>query len=208
MLKTPLFITFEGLEGSGKSVQAGLLAGKLREEGYDIVATREPGGTRIGEQIRTITHDLQNVDLTAVAECYLMAAQRAQHVREIIKPALEAGKIVICDRFLDSSIVYQGFGREMGENVVRTLNKEAVEGIIPDVTFYLSVTFDEGLKRRRKTDKVDRLDLQPVDFYDRVITGYELLAKEESKRIISIDGMRSIDVIAKEIRQILQKVLR
>src|SRR3989338_7178344 len=106
-----LFIVFEGLEGSGKSTQAGLLASRLMEAGYDIKATREPGGTRIGELIRRITHSRENVALTAVAESYLMAASRAQHVREIIRPALDVGLTVICDRYIDSSLAYQGYGR-------------------------------------------------------------------------------------------------
>src|SRR3989344_7406512 len=114
MKKRGLLITFEGLEGSGKSTQVGLLASKLKELNRQIKVTREPGGTRIGELIRQITHNKENVDLTAVAECYLMAASRAQHVREIVRPALESGLIVICDRLLDSSLAYQGGGRELG----------------------------------------------------------------------------------------------
>src|SRR3989338_10065245 len=116
-----LFITFEGIEGSGKSTQVGLLASRLREEGRIIVVTREPGGTRIGEEIRNITHNKDNVDLTAVSESYLMAASRAQHVRQIIRPALEQGMVVLCDRFLDSSLAYQGYGLGLGEDEITVI---------------------------------------------------------------------------------------
>src|SRR3989304_4912892 len=123
MKKSGKVITFEGLEGSGKSTQVGLLASFLKEKNYQIKVTREPGGTRIGELIRQITHRRENVDLTAVAESYLMAASRAQHVREIIRPARETGLIVLCDRYIDSSLAYQGYGRELGEEVINQLNR-------------------------------------------------------------------------------------
>lgn len=197
--KKGLFITFEGLEGSGKSVQVGLLGSKLREEGFPIVVTREPGGTRISEQIRAITHNADNVDLTAVAEAYLMSAARAQHVREIIRPALLDGKIVISDRFLDSSIAYQGYGRELGEKEIYTLNALAVDDVDVDLTIYLDIPLALGFERRGKTDKLDRLDLQQKDFYERVKTGYETLIKEDPKRFRVIDGNKSIEVVTQEI---------
>src|SRR3989344_5927651 len=136
-MKNPLFISFEGLEGSGKSTQVGLLASRLREEKKEIVVVREPGGTRIGELIRDITNGRQNVDLTAVSESYLMAASRAQLVREIIKPALKNGKIVIADRFIDSSLAYQGYGRDLGEETIWKLNNLVIDKVIPSVTFFL-----------------------------------------------------------------------
>lgn len=207
-MSNSLFITIEGIEGAGKSVQVGLLASRLRELGRDIVVTREPGGTRIGEEVRKITHDPQNVDLTAVAEAYLMAASRAQHLREVIKPALDMGKIVICDRFLDSSIVYQGFGRELGENVVAQLNSLAVEGTLPNVTILLDIPVDVGITRRNGTNKVDRLDLQQKDFYERVRNGYLTLAKKDPQRIKSIDGTKSIEEVAKMIWQIVEPLLK
>src|SRR3989344_2241785 len=139
-----LFITFEGLEGSGKSTQIGYLASKLKELNYNLKATREPGGTRIGELIRQITHNKDNVDLTSVAESYLMAASRAQHVREIIRPALEQGYIVLCDRFLDSSLAYQGYGRNLGEDEIYTLNKMAIGDVYPDLTVFLNVAPEIG----------------------------------------------------------------
>ena len=198
------FITFEGLEGAGKSVQAGLLGSRLREMGYTIVATREPGGTRIGEQIRTITHNPENVDLTGVTEAYLMATSRAQHVREIIKPALEEGKIVISDRYLDSSIAYQGFGREMGEESIYHLNTMAVEGIIPHLTIILAVSPEVGIGRRNSSQKVDRLDLQQRAFYDRVQAGYEILAQKNPHRIRLVDGSKSINEVAMMVWEVVK----
>ena len=202
-----LFITFEGIEGSGKSVQVGLLGSKLRESGHDIVVTREPGGTRIGEEVRQITHDPQNVDLTAVAEAYLMAACRAQHVREIIKPSLDAGKIVLCDRFLDSSLAYQGYGRELGEETILNLNQLAIDAVSPTLTIYLDVPVDVGLERRKNDTKMDRLDLQQPDFYERVRKGYLKLAKKNSARITIIDGAKSIEEVAKEIWTMVESLL-
>ncbi len=197
------FISFEGLEGSGKSTQVGLLGSKLKEEGKEIVVTREPGGTRIGELIRNITHNRENVDLTAVTEVYLMSASRAQHVREIIKPALSSGKIVICDRYIDSSLVYQGYGRELGEETVWYLNHIAIEEVIPNLTFFLDVPPDIGFARRNGTDKIDRLDLQQKDFYDRVYRGYKKLAETYKKRIVIIDSTKTIVEVSQQIWSII-----
>ncbi len=167
------FISFEGGEGAGKSVQAELLVNKLRSEGYTVVVTREPGGTRIGEHIRSITHDPENVDLTPIAEAYLMAGSRAQHVREIIIPSLEAGKIVVCDRYIDSSLAYQGYGRNLGVEKISALNDLAINGTLPDMTILLNISVDMGLARREHAAKAnDRLDLQQKDFYQRVTQGY------------------------------------
>ncbi|MCL4338250.1 dTMP kinase [Patescibacteria group bacterium] len=189
------FITFEGIEGSGKSTQVGLLGSRLKEEGYDIVVTREPGGTRIGEEIRSITHGRENVDLTAVTEAYLMAASRAQHVREIIKPSLSEGKIVVCDRYIDSSLAYQGYGRQLGEKEILELNKAALEGVMPDLTILLDVSCETGFARRNGTDKIDRLDLQQKDFYERVYRGYHLLAKKFSDRYFVVDSSKEIEIV-------------
>lgn len=194
-----IFISFEGIEGSGKSTQVGLLASRLRELGKEIVVVREPGGTRIGEQIREITHKRENVDLTAVAESYLMAASRAQLVREIIKPALTAGKIVIADRFIDSSLAYQGFGRQLGKEMVWQLNKPALDDVFPDLTCFLDVTPDAGFTRRNSTYKIDRMDLQQKDFYERVYQGYKKLAEKYKERYVIIDGNKSIEETAKRI---------
>jgi len=188
-------ITFEGIEGSGKSTQVGLLSSKLREEGYQIIAIREPGGTRIGEQIRDITHNRENVDLTAVTEAYLMTASRAQLVREMIKPALKEGKIVIADRFVDSGLAYQGYGRNLGLDLILELNKPALDGVFPDLTIFLDVTPQVGFSRRNGSDKIDRLDLQQKDFYDRVYRGYKEIIRKDRKRFMVIDSTKSIDEV-------------
>lgn len=199
-MKRGFFITFEGGEGAGKSIQVEILASHLREEGYPIVVTREPGGTRIGEQIRAITHNQENVDMEATTEAYLMAAARAQHVSQIIEPALAAGKIVVCDRFVDSSIAYQGFGRKLGAEMIAGLNALAVNGAKPDLTLLLSVSPEIGQKRRNKSDKTkDRLDLQQRDFYARVHNGYLALAKKEPYRYVVINAEKSIVQVAQTI---------
>ncbi|OGG14567.1 dTMP kinase [Candidatus Gottesmanbacteria bacterium RIFCSPHIGHO2_01_FULL_39_10] len=195
----PFFITFEGVEGSGKSTQVGKLASKLREEKYAIEVVREPGGTRIGELIRHITHDRENVDLTAVSEVYLMAASRAQLVREIIRPAMDNGRLVIADRFIDSSLAYQGYGRNLGEDVVTSINKLALDGVFPDITIFLDITPEEGFKRRNGTEKIDRLDLQQKEFYERVYQGYKKLAEKYKDRYVVVGGNKSIDEVADQI---------
>lgn len=199
-MKRGLFITFEGVEGAGKSIQVEILSSHLREQGYPVVVTREPGGTRIGEQIRAITHNPENVDMEATTEAYLMAAARAQHVAQIIEPAIRAGNIVLCDRYVDSSIAYQGLGRNLGAETIARLNDLAVNGAVPDLTFLLNVTPNLGLRRRSKSLKVpDRLDLQQKEFYERVYQGYLDLAKKEPNRYVVIDASRSIVEVAQEI---------
>ena len=202
------FITFEGVEGSGKSTQVGLLASKIIERGGDLVVTREPGGTRIGELIRNITHGRENVDLTAVAEAYLMFGARAQLVREIIRPALLDGKIVISDRFIDSSLSYQGFGRELGEDVIWQLNQLAIDGIIPELTIFLDVSPKIGFARRNGTEKIDRLDLQQKDFYERVYNGYKKLAEKYKNRFFSVDGSKSIEEVSEMIWEKVQEIIK
>lgn len=206
-MKKGVFITFEGNEGSGKSIQVEILASHLREEGYKVVVTREPGGTRIGEHIRGITHDPENVDLDPKTESYLMAAARAQHVEEVILPALKSGKIVICDRFLDSSLAYQGYGRNLGEETITSLNKLAIGNIKPDLTILLDVPIDIGLRRRQNGRKrIDRLDLQQKDFYKRVDRGYKIIAEKYPKRYFVISAKKPIEAIAKIIWEKVKKV--
>mgnify|MGYP001588156936 FL=1 len=208
VMKRGFFITFEGGEGAGKSIQVEILASHLREEGFPIVVTREPGGTRIGEQIRSITHNQENVDMEATTEAYLMAAARAQHVTQIIEPALAAGKIVLCDRFVDSSISYQGYGRKLGPDTITSLNALAVNGAKPDLTLLLSVPPGIGQKRRSKSAKTnDRLDLQQHDFYSRVHDGYLALANKERNGYVVINAEESIVNVAQTIWNEVQKRL-
>lgn len=202
------FISFEGVEGSGKSTQVGKLGSRMREKGYDIVAVREPGGTHIGDQIREITHNRENVDLTAVSEAYLMAASRAQVVREIIRPALNEGRIVIADRFIDSSLAYQGYGRKLGEEIIFDLNKLALDDVFPNLTIFLDVTPETGFTRRNGSEKIDRLDLQQKDFYERVYRGYKTLAEKNQERYAVIDGSKSIDEVHNKIWEAVFKLIR
>ena len=186
-------------------MQVEILASHLREVGYKITVTREPGGTRIGEQIRAITHSRENVDLNEKAEAYLMAAARAQHVAEMIMPALETNRIVICDRFVDSSIVYQGYGRNLGADKIAVLNELAVNGATPDLTFLLDIDPVIGAKRQQEKKNKDRLDMQQTDFYTRVRNGYQTLVKQNKKRFVVIDANQSIEKIATKIWQVVQK---
>lgn len=208
MLEEGFFITFEGVEGSGKSTQASLLGSRLREEGYEIVVTREPGGTRIGEEIRNITHSRENVDLTAVAEVYLMAASRAQLVREIIRPALNDGKIVIADRFIDSSLAYQGYGRELGVDTIAQLNSLAIDNIYPNLTIFLDLPPELGFARRNGTEKIDRLDLQQKDFYERVYQGYKKLAEKYKERYFVVDSSRPIEEVSEEVWEHMKEKIK
>ena len=173
-----LFISFEGGDGSGKSTQFRLFAEYLRNRGFDVVTTREPGGTRISEKIRGILLDPECTEMGSLTEALLFAASRAQHVDELIRPSVEAGKIVLCDRFVDSSIVYQGFGRGLGEQVA-SINSYAVRGLYPDVTFLLDVSPELGRRRNGKTGKNDRLENQSMEYHSMVAEGYRKLAAAE-----------------------------
>lgn len=207
-MKRGFFIVFEGTEGAGKSVQAELLANRLRQTGRKVVGTREPGGTRIGEQIRAITHNRENVDLDPIAEAYLMAASRAQHVREIIAPAIADGKIVISDRFVDSSVAYQGYGRNLGPTEIAELNDLAVNGAIADLVLLLDVPPGIGLARVEKEGKQkDRLDMQQKDFYERVRAGYLALAKNKSPQYVVVDATKSAEEVASSIWKIVRELL-
>lgn len=207
-MKRGLFITFEGGEGAGKSIQVEILTSHLREKGYPVVVTREPGGTRIGEQIRAITHNQENVDMETTTEAYLMAAARAQHVAQVIEPAIEAGKIVVCDRYVDSSVVYQGYGGKLDAETIARLNDMAINGAIPDLTFLLNVPPKLGLLRRNKSLKArDRLDLQQKEFYERIYQGYLDLAKSNGSRYVVLDARQSIIDVANEIWHVIQKRL-
>ena len=206
-MKRGFFIVFEGIEGAGKSVQTGLLASRLRRAGYRVAVTREPGGTRIGEQIRAVTHKPENVDLEPKAEAYLMTASRAQHVAEVIAPALKAGKIVISDRFVQSSFAYKGYGRKLGAEVIEQLNKLAIGEIRPDLVLVLDLPVAVGLARRNGAVKVDRLDLEQKDFYERARQGYLDLAKKDPNYYFVIDTTSSIEETAAQIWSIVKTAL-
>lgn len=191
------FITFEGIDGSGKSTQIDLLNKWLLEQDYEVVTTREPGGTNIGEKIREIILDPSHKEMDDITEAYLYASSRAQLVREVILPSVASGKIVICDRFLDSSIAYQGYGREMG-NKVKLINSVAVGSCIPDLTFYLRVEPDDG-QGRINDRALDRIELEGAKFRQRTFDGYENIALEDNRRVAIINGNDSIENIHKHI---------
>lgn len=193
------FISFEGVDGSGKSTQISKLKEYLEAGGYDVVLSREPGGTGIGEQIRSVILDPQNKGMTGVTEALLYAASRAQHVHDVIAPAVRAGKIVICDRFIDSSIAYQQYGRGLGE-CVRVINEYAIDGWMPDMTFFLKVKPDVGEERIEAREK-DRIELEDMSFHEAVYRGYESLEQEFSQRIVGIDAARPVEEIFAEIRR-------
>jgi dTMP kinase len=190
-----MFVTFEGLDGSGKSTQAELLRARLVAEGEDVVATREPGGTELGERIRDLV--LHGGHVAPWAEALLYAASRAQHVDEVIRPALERGASVICDRYVDSSVAYQGVGRGLGLDRVLELNLDAVGGLLPDRTFLLLL--DPADARTRLTGEHDRLEREGEEFRARVDAGYRELASRFPERIVALDGTRPADVLAEEV---------
>ncbi|GAB1476294.1 dTMP kinase [Bacillota bacterium] len=194
-----LFITFEGPDGAGKTTQINRLKNYLADRGVETLMTREPGGTKIGEKIREIILNPDYQEMADLTEALLYASSRAQHVAEKIRPALESGKTVICDRFMDSSIAYQGYGRRLGEKV-RIINEIAVEGIAPDLTFLLLVDPGEG-KDRKSSGRLDRLELEEIHYHRAVYNGYLELAKEHPERMILIDGSRSIEEISGEITE-------
>lgn len=199
---TGKLISFEGSEGSGKSTQIARLAAHLQKTHREVLSTREPGGTEIGEQIRNIiVHNSKGDEMSAETELLLFTAARAQLVREIIAPALARGAIVLCDRFLDSSTVYQGIGRNLAMDPVNQINRFAVGTVMPDVTIVLDVPTKVSLSRlkQRASDLPDRMERENVDFYEKVRTGYLLLAKGMPERFIVVDGTKSEDVIAKKI---------
>ena len=193
-----VFITFEGPDGSGKTTQIKLLAEYLNANAYPVVMTREPGGTRISEDIRTIILDPDNKEMDDMTEALLYAAARAQHVAQLIKPSVEEGKIVLSDRFMDSSIAYQGYGRELGDKI-RIINEYAVAGMHPDLTFFLDLSAEAGISRANKRQKLDRLEQESIDFHKKVYEGYLELSKIYSDRYVIIDASRSIEEISKDI---------
>lgn len=203
-----MFITFEGSEGSGKSTQIKMLAAHLRQRGYEVLVTREPGGTHIGEQVRHCLHDVQNKEMTAAAEALLYSASRSQLVREVIIPALEKGVVVICDRFADSTIAYQGYGRQLDLEALVTITHFATGGLKPDLTILFDIDVEEGLSRRTAGgEEMNRMDLQELGFYKRVRNGYKELVKKEPERWVIVDASRPPDEIQDVVRRSVDAML-
>ena len=206
-----MFITFEGIDGCGKSTQISRLERSLRRKGLSILLTREPGGTDIGKAIRDILLHVENTHLAPLAELFLYAADRAQHVQEIIKPALAAGTWVICDRYYDATTVYQGVVLEHYNDLIDTLNREASAGLKPDITFLLDCPAEIGLQRteqRSKNDrKRDRFERKTLDFHLKIRYGYLTLANKHRDRFRIIDSTLSEDRVAAKIREIIDPYL-
>ncbi|MEA4815361.1 MAG: dTMP kinase [Lachnospiraceae bacterium] len=193
------FITFEGGDGAGKTTQIKLLTEYLSGKGVAFLVTREPGGTKISEKIREILLDRGNKEMDAITEAYLFAASRSSLVKELILPELRQGKAVICDRFFDSSLAYQGFGRGLGAETVLKINEEALRGVSPDITFFIDVPPDLGTKRREAAGEPDRMELSDMEFKEKVYAGYKFISEAERERIITIDGRKSPDEIHSQI---------
>jgi dTMP kinase len=207
-----LFITLEGPDGSGKTTQIDLLAEHLRGLGQDVLITREPGGTSIGDQIRTVLHDVKNVEMASETEFLLYSASRAQHVREVIRPHLARGGTVLCDRFADSSMAYQGYGRELELDEIRSITQFATGGFMPDLTVYLDLAVELGIERKQsahadQAGEWNRLDQQTLDFHRRVRQGYLKMAEAEPGRWLVVDATQSIAATQATIRSRLETLL-
>ena len=203
------FITFEGIEGSGKSTVASLIAKRFEDAGYTSFLTREPGGTRLSEDIREILLDPERTDMCEKTELLLYLASRAQLVTEVIKPALSEGKIVLCDRYFDATMAYQGWARGVGEELISQLNRVTVGNVIPDITFLLDLSVEEGFRRGPKhreetgTRVRDRLERETVEFHEKVREGYLRIADREKERVIIIDASKELDSVLSAISQII-----
>ncbi len=204
-MKRGIFISIEGPDGSGKSTQLKNIENFFAQRNIQVVFTREPGGTLIGEKIREILLDKSNVGMDSMTEAMLYAAARAQHVAQVIRPALEEGKVVVCDRFVDSSIAYQGFGRKLGDSVAE-INSYAIGDCMPDVTFLMKLDPRIG-KNRIGNREQDRLELEKEAFHIAVFEGYLELEKRNPGRVYGIDASRTIDEIKDDIYKKLEEVL-
>lgn len=197
----------EGPDGSGKTTQINLLEQYLKEAGYECLITREPGGTVIGEEVRELILNPEYKEMSPVTEMLLYAASRAQLVHEVIGPALEAGRIVISDRFVDSSIVYQGIARNLGISTVAAVNAPGIGIYRPDGIFFIDLSEAEGIRRKKNQKKLDRMEQESIDFHHLVSEGYRKVLAERPE-VIKIDGGKDIDVIQKKIRNHVDELLK
>lgn len=207
-----MFLTFEGPEGSGKTTQLQLLCRALRARGLGVVGTREPGGTAIGEQIRAVLHDQANTGMVPAAEVLLYSAARAQHVREVIAPALERGDIVISDRYAESTLVYQGYGRGLDMAMLRAITAFATDGLWPDLVIYLDLDVELGLQRKQRAQaqgrgEWNRMDQEDLAFHRRVREGYLAMAREEPGRWLVVDAAQPIEAIQRVIRERIERIV-
>lgn len=202
-----LFIVFEGGEGSGKSTMLHRVAEWLRGLNIECITTREPGGIKISENIREIILDKDNTNMDSRTEALLYAAARRQHLIEKVVPAINDGNIVLCDRFIDSSLAYQGYARNLGIDEIYNINKFAIDEYMPDLTLFFDLNPEEGLRRINNDNnrEVNRLDLEKMDFHYKVREGYNILLERYKNRIVRIDASKSIDEVFNEVKNILEK---
>lgn len=203
-----MFISLEGLDGSGKTTQFHRLVDGLRETGRDVLALREPGGTAIGEQVRNLLHDHKHADMDARTELLLYCASRAQLMAQRIQPHLASGGIVVCDRFSDSTLAYQGYGRGLDLTFLRILLNFATHGVQPDLTLYFDVPVEVGLARRAKGEEFNRMDAQSVEFYGRVDAGYRELIEAQPQRWCVLNASDAVDAVTERMLQALEPRLR
>lgn len=201
-----LFITIEGSDGSGKTTQIELLKEKFEKAGQEIIVTREPGGTDISEKIRTLILDKENTKMAYITEAMLYAAARAQLVEEVIRPAVESGKVVISDRFVDSSLVYQGIARGLGIEKVAQINSYALGNLNPDITFFMDLSPAKAMERKIKQAELDRIESEKMDFHNMVYEGYKEIAKIYKDRIVIIDASKTISEIHSDICNKIEQI--
>jgi dTMP kinase len=207
-----LFITFEGIEGCGKTTQISLLKEYLEQKGYSVVATREPGGTQIGDSMRTILLDSRNTHIDIKTELLLYEASRAQHIKDVVRPALDKGSIVLCDRFTDATLAYQGYAQRINKDLIERLNQFATDNITPDFTILIDCPVEIGLKRAKKrgatvNQKIneDRFEEKNISFHQNVRLGYLQIAECNSNRIHIVDGREDVSTVQQGIRTVVLK---
>ena len=199
------FITYEGCDGCGKSTQLKMLSDYLTQKGVEHIFTREPGGGKISEAIREILLNGKNTEMTDECEALLYAAARVQHLHDRVEPALAQGKLVICDRYVDSSIAYQAYGRNLGRDFIEKINAYALENYLPDVTLFIDLTPEAAFTRKKGADENDRLEQAGMAFHKRVYQGYDELANEQKERIVRIDGNATPEQIFDRVIQVLKQ---
>lgn len=209
-LALSLFVTFEGPEGCGKTTQLRLLADYLREQGHDVLTTREPGGTAISDRVRSILLDPVNTDMRPACEFLLFSAARAQHVEQVIRPHLAKNGIVLCDRYADSSLAYQGYGHQLDLKVLRVITRFATAGLVPDLTLYLDLPVEIGLSRKTRggNDAWNRMEQKELAFHLRVRLGYRALVAQEPQRWAVIDAERDRETVQDTVRQLVKERLQ
>lgn len=203
-----MFITFEGIDYSGKSTQAKLLHGYFRKNKIKSILVREPGGTKISEKIRKILLNREHLEMLPLTEFFLFSASRSQLVNEVIKPNLKRGVVVICDRYYDSSSAYQGYGGKLDVKRVFEVNDFATSGLVPDITFFINIPPQMAFARTVKKHKFDRIENKKLSFYKRVHNGFEEIAAKNKKRFVMIDGGKTVREIHSRIVQIVNKKLK